>query len=250
MGRNREPRTLEALDVVAQVRAALKGLPRLGSHFHLEELTLESEAVLLVRGEVPDVASKKLALERIAKIPGIRGIADHLHVRPAAEMQDDEIRIHVRNGLLGEPGFEGIELRELDGGAFQLIRGAPMGATGAIGIEVNKGVVVLTGSVVSLVSKRLAGVIAWWVPGTRDVVNGLAVEPAEEDGPDRIAEAVNIILEKDPLVDVSRIKVGVRNSVVRLTGSVQDPAQRSAAERDAWMTFAVDDVINEINVTP
>ncbi|HEX5022545.1 MAG TPA: hypothetical protein VFX54_17890 [Candidatus Binatia bacterium] len=27
--------------------------------------------------------------------------------------------------------------------------------------------------------KRLAGVLAWWVPGTRDVVDGLEEVPAE-----------------------------------------------------------------------
>lgn len=37
--------------------------------------------------------------------------------------------------------------------------------------------------------KRLAGVLAWWVPVSRDVINGIAVEPSREDGPDAIVEA-------------------------------------------------------------
>jgi hypothetical protein len=45
------------------------------------------------------------------------------------------------------------------------------------------------------VSKAL---LAWWVPGSRDVVNGIAVEPPEEDAPIRIEEAVRIALDKDP----------------------------------------------------
>jgi osmotically-inducible protein OsmY len=165
-------------------------------------------------------------------------------------MQNDEIRIHVRNGLIGETGFEGIEIREFDDGAFHQIRGAPLGPLGDIGIEVGEGVVILTGKVPSLTSKRLAGVIAWWVPGVRDVVNGLAVEPDEEDGPDRIAEAVRIVLEKEPYVQADHVKVGVRKTIVRLTGSVRTVTERRAAERDAWMIFAVDDVINEIDVSP
>jgi len=63
-----------------------------------------------------------------------------------------------------------------------------------------------------------------------------------------IEEAVRIILEKDPFVNAGQIRVGVRNAVVRLTGLVPTETEREAAERDAWCTFAVDNVINEIQV--
>jgi osmotically-inducible protein OsmY len=247
---NGQPGSEKSADIERQIRTVLRSEPRLSPQFKLEELKVEDDGVILLRGEVPDVATKKIALQHVAKIPSIRAIADHLHVKPAATMQDDEIRIHVRNGLIGEAGFEGIEIREFDDGTFQLIRGAPVAALGDIGIEVSKGVVILTGNVPSLTSKRLAGVIAWWVPGFRDVINGLAVEPDEEDGPDRIAEAVRIVLEKEPYVDADQVKVGVRKTVVRLTGAVRSETERRAAERDAWMIFAVDDVINEIDIRP
>jgi len=66
-------------------------------------------------------------------------------------------------------------------------------------IEVEHGVVTLNGSVPNLASKRLAGVLAWWAPGSRDVVNGTTVEPPEADAPIQIEEAVRIALEKDSL---------------------------------------------------
>ncbi|NIO09735.1 MAG: BON domain-containing protein, partial [Deltaproteobacteria bacterium] len=45
----------------------------------------------------------------------------------------------------------------------------PSGAdqAGEIEIEVENGVVVLNGHVPSMSHKRLAGVLAWWVPGSR-----------------------------------------------------------------------------------
>ena len=101
-----------------------------------------------------------------------------------------------------------------------------------------------------MTSKRLAGVMAWWVPGVRDVVNGIEVEPPEEDSPDMIEEAVRVALEKDPLVNASQIRVGVRNTWVRLTGAVAANAEREAAERDAWCILGVDNVLNEIEVVP
>ena len=116
----------------------------------------------------------------------------------------------------------------------------------AIEIEVKNGVVILNGRVPGLASKRLAGVLAWWVPGARDVVNGIAVEPPEEDSPDAIEEAVRIALDKDPFVDASQVRVGVRNRTVRLTGAVRSPEARDAAEWDAWYVFGVDDVINDL----
>jgi osmotically-inducible protein OsmY len=111
-------------------------------------------------------------------------------------------------------------------------------------------VVVLNGEVPGLTAKRLAGTIGWWVPGVRNVVNGLEVVPPEEEHPNLIAEAVRVLLEKDPFVNASQIRVGVRKRIVRLTGLVPNDAEKHAAERDAWTVFGVDSVINEIEVSP
>ncbi|HZV21784.1 MAG TPA: BON domain-containing protein, partial [Hyphomicrobiales bacterium] len=210
----------------------------------------EDDGSLLLEGEVASVAAKKLALEKAASIAGITGIVDRLHVRPATHMGDDEIRVHLRDALIGDLSFEGVEIRECDGGLWLLVRGAPQRKRGNIDIEVQDGIVTLNGSLPGLTSKRLAGVLAWWVPGSREVVNGIEVAPPEDDNPDMIEEAVRVALEKDPLVDPSQIRVGVRNAVVRLTGSVKADSQRQAAERDAWCVFGVDDVLNEIGVAP
>jgi len=44
-------------------------------------------------------------------------------------------------------------------------------------------------SMPGLTSKRLAGVMTWWVPGVRDVVNGIEVVPPEDDNPDMIGRS-------------------------------------------------------------
>jgi osmotically-inducible protein OsmY len=235
-------------EIEAKVLSTLRSEPRLGPTFHLRELRFDRDGVVLLDGEVPDVAAKKTALEKVAAIPGIDGIADRLHVKPATHMTDKEIRVHVRNSLTEEPSFASLEIRELENGEWHLMRGAPAGTRGSIDIEVHDGVVVLDGRVPGLTSKRLAGVIAWWVPGVRDVFNGIEVGPPEDDSPDLIAEAVRVVLEKDPFVNASQIGVGVRNTLVRLTGLVPNETERQAAERDVWMVFGVDTVVNEIRV--
>ena len=237
-------------DIEAKVRSALKSELRLGPSFHLKQILFEGDGSLLLEGDVPDLAAKKLALERAAAMPFVTGIVDRLHVVPASPMGDGEIRVHVRDALIGELAFERLDIREFDGGNWRLVRGAPLEKEGSIEVEAQEGIVTLNGRVAGLTSKRLAGVLAWWVPGVRDVVNGIEIDPPEEDSPDLIEEAVRVALEKDPLVNASQIRVGARNTIVRLTGAVGTAAERGAAERDAWCILGVDNVLNEIEVMP
>jgi hypothetical protein len=180
----------------------------------------------------------------------VSGVLDRLHVTPASPMGDAEIMAHLREAFQQEPSFTALEIAEWRGSGVEAVRGVPEGCRGRLLIEVDGGVVTLNGEVPGLASKRLAGLLAWWVPGSRDVINGLAVEPPEDDAPIRIEEAVRIALEKDRFVDASQIRVGVRYTTVRLTGQVASEAQRDMAESDAWYVFGVDKVINEIEVRP
>ena len=106
----------------------------------------------------------------------------------------------------------------------------------------------MDGDVQGLTQKRLAGVLAWWVPGSRDVVNGLAVTPPEVDEVGEIADAVRIALEKNPFVDHSQIRISVRGKKVTLDGLVPTAFEREMAEFDAWYVFGVDEVENRIDV--
>jgi osmotically-inducible protein OsmY len=236
--------------IEAEVRSALGSELRLASSLQLKEITLENGGSLVLEGDAVSVAAKKLALERAAAVSGITGIVDRLHVVPATPMADGEIRVHLRDALIGDLALEGFEIRELDAGGYQLVRGVPQGAKGAIDVEVQNGIVTLNGRLPGLTSKRLAGVLAWWVPGVRDVINGIEIEPPEADNPDLIEEAVRAAFEKDPLVNAGQIRVGARKTTVRLTGAVPTEAERDAAETDAWCIFGVDNVLNEIEVKP
>ena len=88
---------------------------------------MEPDSSLILGGEVPTIAAKKMALEKVAAIPGIIGIVDRLHVEPATRMGDGEIRVHVRDSLIEEPAFQRLEIRECVGGQFQLVATFPKG---------------------------------------------------------------------------------------------------------------------------
>ena len=117
-----------------------------------------------------------------------------------------------------------------------------------IEVDVNNGMVDLEGTVPSLSHKRLAGVLAWWVPGSADVINSLEVNPPEEDSDEEITEAVVLALEKDILVNHSNIKVTTKNWVVTLDGAVHSEPAKNAAEDDAWYVWGVNEVKSRLKV--
>jgi osmotically-inducible protein OsmY len=162
-------------------------------------------------------------------------------------MGDAEIREHLRHAFIQEPSFAGLMIRQESKGKHETMT-MPTQPIGDLDFAVEGGIVTLNGNAPGLATKRLAGVLAWWIPGSRDVINGIAVPDSEEDSPQAVEEAVRIALEKDPFVNSGQIRVGARHQIVRLTGLVSSEAERDMAENDAWYVFAVDDVINEIEV--
>jgi osmotically-inducible protein OsmY len=227
------------------VRRRLGAEPRIDVARHAVELSF-AEGVLTMEGELADLGAKKLALERAAAVPGVEHIVDRLRVVPARRMGDAEIREHVRDLLLEEPTLQPVARAPPGSGGG---KASPRDIViGSMSLSVTDGVVTLDGLVPSLAHKRLAGVLAWWVPGVRDVVNGLEVVPPEADDDGEITDAIRIVLEKDPLVNASQIGVTSHDAVVTLRGVVRSEVERRMAEWDTWCIFGVDNVKCEIEV--
>lgn len=238
------------------IRSAFRAEPRLGPSFALTRIDQDRDGAVILEGEVRTLAQKKLALLAAARVtPASAGIVDRIRRVPEADLGDRTLRARLREMFAQDRDFADIDVREdiAVGGTrtvFAPVAGAGGEARGRIDIEVESGIVTLNGFVPTLVRKRLAGAMAWSLDGVREVINGLVVRPAEEDGPDQLEEAVRVVLERDHALDAAQVKAGVRKAVVRLTGLVRSEAQRMAAEEDAWSVFGVDDVINEIEVRP
>lgn len=239
---------MTSAEFAKEVSGALKQERRIDPHFHATVLELDDDGTVTLEGEAGTVAEKRLILERIARLPQVNGIVDRLRVKPAEVMSDAGIRDHLRKALLLAPAFQRIRIAEENDHRINVLNDPTEGPDGEITISVSDGIVTLNGRLPSLTSKRFAGVLAWWVPGSRDVINGISVEPEEKDAAIRIQEAVQLALDLDPFVNASQVRVGARIRTVRLTGLVGSDEQRHAAEADAWYVFGVDDVINEIGV--
>jgi osmotically-inducible protein OsmY len=234
-------------DVIKLVHKALEQEPRVNLHRHPVRIGYAEGAVIL-EGEVESVAAKKLALEHAAAVDGVRGVVDRLRIAPAERRGDGAIRDSVCSFLQREPEFRQCAIRALAKGRVGTLHEGSGDGACDIEVEVSDGVVMLDGTVSSQSHKRIAGVLAWWAPGCRDVVNSLAVEPPEEDTDDEVVDALRLVLEMDPLVQAGQIRASCRDYVVTLKGVVRTEEERRQVELDAWCLFAVDRVVNRIEV--
>ena len=232
-------------EVVGTIRAALEREARVNLHSHPIEVTF-ADGVVTMSGEVGGIAAKKTALSLAAQPAPVSGIVDRLHVEPSERMEDGAIRDHVCNALTTEPAFKSYSVRAMVKQEMESVRS--VNHERLLEVEVTEGIVILNGSAESISHKRLAGVLAWWVPGTRDVVNGIGLWSDVEENDDELVDVIRIVLEKDPLVNASQISIHSQDGVVTLDGAVATPNSKRAAESDVWYVLGVKEVINKLVV--
>jgi osmotically-inducible protein OsmY len=121
-----------------------------------------------------------------------------------------------------------------------------------VGVEVDNGVVTLTGHVANYAKKLAAEDAAHRVSGVLDVANDVAVHvPGGFYKTDtEIAQAIRGALEADVFVPAERIETTVYNGLVRLAGDVDYWSQREDAERAIRWLPGVVGVTNAIEVRP
>lgn len=179
-------------------------------------------------GQVETLAEKRLALNLVRKLREVGEVRDAIRLATPGGMSDAQITQHVRDGLLQDGA---IHDRDIEVGA-------------------KDGVVTLTGHLDNLEEKRLAGLIAWWVPGVADVRNLIAVVPEQPGTEGDLVDSIRQALDKDVLVNPDTIGVTVKAGTVTLLGTVGSQEERQAAEHDAYYVWGVEAVVNRLAVVP
>ena len=123
----------------------------------------------------------------------------------------------------------------------------PLGAAFGIEVRARRGMVTLAGKVGCENARRLAEVLAWWVPGCSLVDNQLLVDGPGGESDELLTEAVYGILVRDPLVDARAIEVSAAAGIVELRGRTPDDESRRRAIRDVWAVPGVWDVYDRIS---
>ena len=230
-----------------QVRAALEREARINIHNY--PVAVDSQdGIVTLEGEVPDIAAKKLALEAAASAQGVSGVLDRLRVAPAQRRGDGAIRDSLARLLLEQREFARCTIRTRVNRKVELHRDVDREGVGSIEAAVAEGVIVLEGSMISQPHRLFAGVVAWWTPGVRDVLNAIEVQPEYEERDEEVTETLRLVLEADPLLDADRIRPRCERWIVTLDGAVPTEGQRRRAELDAWCLSGVDRVVNRLQV--
>jgi osmotically-inducible protein OsmY len=163
--------------------------------------------------------------------------------------KDEAILDQLEQALAADPALAGCGIgpdAARDHARTQIL--SPEGLEGRILLEVTEGIAVLEGEVPSLCHKRLAGVLARRVPGCRDVINRLGVDPEEEDSDEQLERAVRLALSRNPAVEIHTIRIRVSGAVVTLEGIVRSPYGADSAERDTRNVLGVKRVENRLRV--
>lgn len=120
-----------------------------------------------------------------------------------------------------------------------------------VGVEVDNGIVTLTGTVNSYAKSIAAEDAAHRVIGVLDVANDLKVKLAGVGAPNdtEIASAVRDALIWNVFVDDTRIKTTVHNGYVTLEGSLDSVSDREEVMKVVRALKGVQGVVNRIQVT-
>ncbi len=184
------------------------------------------DGVITLSGYVPSYAQKYEAEECVKRVSGVRGVAEELQVRYAADYstKDDEIAKRSLNSL----AWDAIVPKD------------------SVKVTVENGVVTLSGQVRWQFERNAAEDAVRRLYGVVDVVNNikLKVQPQPTDIKSRIESA----LKRSAELDSNSIRVSVSDGTVTLKGTVDTWAARDTAEDAAWSAPGVRTVLDQLSV--
>jgi osmotically-inducible protein OsmY len=176
-----------------------------------ERIGVDSQAgVLTLEGPVGSRLTKERAVRIAHVVRGVRAVVDRTEV-VAFPRPDYEIDAALAEALSRDP----------------VTAGQPIAA------RAHEGIALLSGTVDSDATRRIAEARALAIPGVLDAVNELAVRTGRPDDRRMTAEVERLVRD-DPWLDDSRVRVTVHSGVVHLDGWVGSPEERARAQSDSW----------------
>ncbi|MBD3384098.1 BON domain-containing protein [candidate division KSB1 bacterium] len=184
---------------------------------HLIDVSTKNGIVTLT-GRVDNILNKERATRVAETIKGVRSVINNIEV-VTPERSDKALSEDINAALLEDPATDSYE----------------------VGMVVDKGKVVLTGTVDSWQEKMLAGKVVKSVRGVKKVDNNIGVRYKSERSDFEIKQDIQRNLENDIWVDDGLIEIEVQDGNVMLSGTVGSADEKSRAITDAWV-IGVNDV--------
>jgi osmotically-inducible protein OsmY len=141
---------------------------------------------------------------------------------------------------------------ELQRGVMEALAWEPSIDSAGIGVSVESGIVMLTGTVKSLPQKWTAVRVAQRVAGVKAVTDAIIVKlPGDSERSDAdIARAAVNALDWNVSVPRDRVKVVVEHGRITLEGELQYHYEKVSAERAGRHLIGVTGVSNQLSVKP
>ena len=156
-----------------------------------------ADGIVTFTGTVDNILAKDRAVKIAESTKGVLAVINRIKVEPMPNRSDSDIRESVESALINDPATE----------------------TFKISVNVNKGVVTLTGSVDAWTEKLLCTDVSKGVRGVKDIKNDISVNYKTTRPDLEIKNDIEGRLANDVRVDDNLIKVNVNNGDVTLTGS-------------------------------
>jgi osmotically-inducible protein OsmY len=184
------------------------------------------EGIVTLSGDVGSYVEKWNAERTAERVQGVRGLANDLVVRTAAERSDTDIAKAAADSL----------------------KWNVVVPDDRVNVRVEKGWVTLTGKVTWDFQRRAAERAVRSLRGVRGITDEIIVAPRAE--PEEVKQRIEQTLKREAALDANRITVQAFGGEVTLRGSVRSSVERHEAEKAAWAAPGVRTVHNYITVEP
>ena len=185
-----------------------------------------TEGIATLTGEVGSYVEKWKAERTAERVEGVRGIANDLVVRSAAERSDTDIAKAAADALKWNVVVPDDQVK----------------------VRVENGWVTLTGELPWDYQRRAAERAVRSLRGVRGITDLIVVTPRAE--PKAVKERIEETFKREAALDANRITVQASGGEVTLRGSVRSWVERHEAEKAAWAAPGVRAVHNYITVEP
>jgi osmotically-inducible protein OsmY len=183
---------------------------------------LVTDGVVTLNGYTTSFDEKLAAVHAVKRVAGVVAIADdiELHIPDANHRTDGEIAA----------------------AAAHKITWATTIPTGTVQITVRNGWIILEGEVEWWYQKNAAETVMKSIAGVHGVSNSIAIKPTDKIP--AVGMDIEAAIDRNAMLDASKIRAEIIGSKVILHGTVRTLAQREEAERIAWAAqgvFSVED---------
>lgn len=182
--------------------------------------------VVTLTGHVANYPQKSTVETVVARIKGVRGIAEELEVRFA--------------------GIKGNSDDEIARRALESLKWSVVVPDEKLQVKVHRGWVTLSGTVDWNFEKDAAAVAVRGLHGVLGVSNMIAIRPRTT--PDNVKKRIEDSLRRNAELEASGIRVNVAGSQVTLEGKVKAWSERRLVEDAAWATPGVSSVVDHLSI--